>query len=126
MKRLTMKKIISLIITAVLLMSFASCSLLKEVDVAVDPTDAKQVLPGKSMAEVSDSTNTYKFNADGTYEEMYKGGLLTGTWEATDKTVTLTFSGSENVKYVFDIDRDADGNVTGISQYAGRQFTFTD
>ncbi|MBR6939967.1 MAG: hypothetical protein IKH65_04100 [Clostridia bacterium] len=125
-----MKKIIALLMIFILAFSFAACSAGKNNGAdknepeTVLSSDAKVALAGRKMVEKSDSTNTYEFRDDGTYTEMYKGGELRGTWEATETNVTLTLS--EAAKYVFVIDRDENGNVSGISQPGGRAFTFAD
>lgn len=89
-----------------------------------DSKKIESAFAGKTFAEVSDNSNIYVFNSDGTCTETYKGGNIEGKWSITAATViVLTFG---DYSYTYDIDFDDTGNITGISQRAGRTFDMVD
>ena len=82
----------------------------------------KSAFAGKTLAEVSDNSNTYVFNEDGTCIETYKNSENQGTWSITAASaIVLSFGNGEYV-YTYDIDFGNEGEITGISQRGGRTF----
>lgn len=129
-----MKRIIAVLLTLILILSVSACSsgsISNEDEGTAQSSENKSgttddptaALSGNTMKNKDDETNVYLFYADGTYKETYKGSDLEGTWEVLeDERVCLTYN--ESTKYYYNIDRDENNNVTGLSQYEGRTFIF--
>ena len=134
-----MKRAIAIISAVMLLMSAAACSKSTETkseseetsasEEAASYTDPTAAFSDSTLVENSDSTNIYYLKSDGTYQESYKGNLLSGTWEVQESesftALMLTMDGTTST-YQYMVDTDESGNVTGISQYEGRSFTITE
>lgn len=82
----------------------------------------KSDFSGKTLVNANDEENMYVFGENGNIKEIYKGTEYEGTWTLIAETViTITF-GNDDYYYTFDIDRDSEGNLLGLSQRGGRTF----
>lgn len=131
-----MKKLLAILSAALIILSASACS--KNTTPAAETTasetettivlysENKKAFSGATLVNTSDDTNIYYLLENGTYKESYAGNILSGTWEIEDDRLVLTMdTGNKKnlTKYYYEIEKNDDGNITGISQYEGRSFT---
>ncbi len=117
-----MKKILravtAIILALCVVLGLAACGGVKKEEEKPDPN--RDQFDGLTLVEVSDDTNVYKFT-DGEYYEQYKGSEFKGTYKVESGRLYLSPNGAK-YNYVYAIEFDEAGNVTGITQTEGRSF----
>lgn len=128
-----MKRLTAIALILCLMLSFGACA--KKIKTLTDENgneyvkyepsdDATTAFYGVKFINEKDETNTIVFAMEGnTFIEYYKDGSFNGTWEYDAETdiMSLTYDGA-SYSYNFNIGRDADNMITGLTQYGGRNF----